>query len=198
MVQIDIPSAFIASLFFLDIGRKAIKRESQSATEAYPVVYYRFLFRSAFFAGAVIAPAGLYLLAGWPGWEQLYWTERVETVIFHWANALLPALFVLAIVLAAYLGHVLGYRWLVTGRERYLRPTYVGVLVAVTLLVVFNYPAFTLVGTYREYHFNREVMAGVWNNPYNFSLGWIIDMAFFTASFLYLVFKIRGEVKKYD
>ena len=66
-------------------------------------------------AGMVIAPAGIYLLAGWPGWEQIYWSKRFEEVMHTgWANALLPALFVLFIMLAAYAGHVLGYRWLTT------------------------------------------------------------------------------------
>lgn len=193
MVQIDIPAAFITSQFFLDVGRKVIKREAKGITEGYPVVYYKFLFRSIFFAGFVIAPAGIYLLSGWPGWEQLYWTERVEKQIFNWVNALIPALFVMAIVLGGYIGHVLGYHWLVTGKERYLRPTYIGLLVLVTILVIFNYPAFTLVGTYQEYHFNREAMIPVWENPYNFSLGWIIVMLYFTISFLYILFIIRKE-----
>jgi len=197
MVQIDIPAAFIASMFFLDVGRRIIKKEAKEATERYPAVYYRFLFRSVFFAGAVIAPAGIYLLAGWPGWEQLYWTERVENVIFSLGNALIPALFVIAIVLAGYLGHVLGYHWLVTGREKYLRPTYIGVLVAVCILVLFNYPAFTLVGTYQEYHFNRDAMVAVWKNPHNFSIAWIGIMVYFVASFLYLLFRIRKESKEY-
>lgn len=197
MVQIDIPAAFVASLFFLDIGRKAIKKEAAEATEKYPAVYYKFLFRSVFFAAVVIVPAGIYLLAGWPGWEQLYWTERVEKVIFNWVNALIPTFFVMTIVLGAYIGHVLGYYLLVTGRERYLRPTYICVLAAVTILVIFNYPAFTLLGTYQEYHLNRDAMVQVWKNPHNFSLGWIMVMIYFTVSFLYLFFKIRKESKEY-
>ena len=196
MVQIDIPAAFIASMVFLDVGRKVIKKEAETASKRHSTVYYKFLFRSIFFAGAVIAPAGIYLLAGWPGWEQLYWTERVEKVMFHWLNALLPAFFVMTIVLGAYIGHILGYHWLVTGKEKYLRPTYIGVLVAVMILVLFNYPAFTLVGTYQEYHFNREVMLKAWENPYDFSLGWIVVMAYFTISFLYLFFRIRKESKE--
>jgi len=77
----------------------------------------KFLFRSVFFAGFVIAPAGIYLLTGWPGWEQLYWTERVEKPIFHLFNAMIYPLFIMAIVLCGYLGHIIGYHWLVTGKE---------------------------------------------------------------------------------
>lgn len=197
MVQIDIPAAFIASQLFLDIGRNMIKKEAAENPGKRPAIYYKFLFRSVFFAGFVIAPAGIYLLAGWPGWEQIYWTERVEQVIFNWVNALIPALFIMAIVFAAYIGHVLGYRWLVTGKERYLRPTYISLLVAVSVLVLANYPAFLYVGTYQEYHFSRSAMVEVWKNPHNFSTGWIMVMVYFTASFLYLFFKIRKENKKY-
>lgn len=197
MVQIDVPIAFVASQFFLDIGRRMIKKTAEETPEKGRSVYYKFLFRSVFFAGAVIAPAGIYLLAGWPGWEQLYWSARVENLIFNWVNALIPAIFVLAIVLCAYLGHVLGYRWLVSGREKYLRPTYLGVLAAVIVLVLFNYPAFLLVGTYQEYHLNREAMVAVWKNPHNFSLGWFLVMIYFLICSLYLFFKIRKENSEY-
>ena len=196
MVQIDMPAAFIASMFFLDIGRKMIRKEAGGTAEKHPAVYYKFLFRSVFFAGAVIVPAGIYLLAGWPGWEQLYWTERVENVIFSWVNSLIPALFAMAIVLSGYIGHVLGYHLLVSAKEKYLRPIYLIVLAAVVILVAFNYPAFILHGTYQQYHADRKAMEYVWKNPHDFSLGWIMVMVYFTASFLYLVIKIRRESKK--
>jgi hypothetical protein len=196
MVQIDIPAAFIASQVFLDIGRNRIKKEAAESSEKLPAIYYKFLFRAVFFAGFVIAPAGIYLLAGWPGWEQIYWTERVEKVIFNWVNALLPALFVMAIVFSAYIGHVLGYRWLVTGKERLLRPTYIVLLAAVSVLVLANYPAFVYVGTFREYHFSRDIMVEAWKNPHDFSIGWIMVMVYVAFSFLYLLFRIKKEEKE--
>lgn len=195
MVQIDIPAAFIASQFFLDLGRSVVRKEAVASKDRLPAVYYRFLARALFFAGAVIAPSGIYLLAGWPGWEQLYWTARVENVIFNWANALLPAFFVMSIVLAAYCGHRIGYQWIVTGREKYLRPTYVGLLLLVSVVVLLNYPAFLLVGTYQEYHQSPEVMAKAWDNPYDFSSGWFGVMIYFSACLLYLWRVIAREAK---
>ena len=196
MVQIDMPAAFIASMFFLDIGRKTIRKEAEKTEDKRPKVYYRFLFRSVFFAGAVIVPAGIYLLAGWPGWEQLYWTERVENVMFNWVNPLIPALFAMAIVLSGYIGHTLGYRVVVRGKEKYLRLIYILVLAAVIILVLFNYPAFILHGTYQEYHSNRDAMEYVWENPHDFSTGWIIVMGYCSISFLYLVLRIKIESRK--
>ena len=201
MVQIDIPAAFIASQFFLDIGRKVIKKKAKEAKERYPVVYYKFLFRSVFFAGFVIAPAGIYLLAGWPGWEQIYWSKRFEEVMHTgWVNALLPAFFVMAIVLAAYLGHLLGYRWLISGKAKYLRPTYIGVLVLVAIVVLLNYPSFLLVGTYDQYHNlngqTRESMASVLSNPYGFSVAWVGVMIYFVISLSYIIFKILKESQR--
>ncbi len=195
MVQIDIPAAFVASQFFLDIGKKAVV--ANAGGERQESLYYRFLSRALVFAGAVIAPAGIYLLAGWPGWEQIYWTERVEHVMYNWTNALLPALFVLAIVLAGYLGHVVGYRWLISGKGKYLRPTYLGLLVAVGLLVLFNYPAFMLVGTYQQYHANRSAMAGAWQNPYNFSVGWVLVMAYFVVALVWFTLRTRKDAREY-
>jgi MFS family permease len=137
-------------------------------------------------------------LAGWPGWEQLYWSERVESTTFNWVNALIPAAIVAAIVLAGFLGHVLAYRWLTTGKEKFIRPTYIAVLVAATAVVLLTYPAFLLVGTYREYHFARAAMGFVWENTHGFTAGAAIIMSYFLAATLYVYFKIRKEGRAVD
>jgi len=198
MVQIDIPAAFVVSMLSIDLGRKVLKEGAEKSGEAKPAIYYRYLFRSVFFAGFVIAPAGIYLLSGWPGWEQIYWSKRFEEVMHTgWVNALLPALFVMAIVFAGYCGHTLGYRWLVSGKAKYLRPTYIGVLVAVSIVVLSCYPAFFLMGTYDQYHNlndqTRESMASVWSNPYGFSVAWIGVMIYFAVAMAYLILTIWKE-----
>ncbi len=200
MVQIDIPAGFVVSMLVIDIGRQALKKDCDyTRTEKSPL-YYRYLFRSLLFAGAVIAPAGIYLLAGWPGWEQIYWSKRFEEVMHTgWANALLPAFFVLFIMLAAYAGHVLGYRWLTTGKEKYIRPTWIGLLVVVGMVVLLNYPSFLLVGTYDQYHnLNgqaREAMSSVFTNPHGFSVGWVCVMIYFALALGYLCLKVFRENK---
>jgi len=198
MVQIDIPAAFVVSMLSIDLGRKVLKEGAEKSNEVKPAIYYRYLFRSVFFAGFVIAPAGIYLLCGWPGWEQIYWSKRFEEVMHTgWVNALLPALFVMAIVFAGYCGHTLGYRWLVSGKAKYLRPTYIGVLVAVCIVVLSCYPSFFLVGTYDQYHnLNdqmRESMEYVWHNPYGFSVAWVGVMIYFAVAMTYLVLTIWKE-----
>lgn len=202
MVQIDIPAAFVVSMLCIDLGRRVLKAEADKAGIEKPAIYYRYLFRSIFFAGFVIAPAGIYLLAGWPGWEQIYWSKRFEVVMHTgWVNALLPALFVMAIVLAGYVGHLLGYRWLIRGKAKYLRPTYFGVLIVVAIVVLLNYPSFLLVGTYDQYHnLNgqiREAMEHVWSNPYGFSVGWVVVMIYFAGALAYLIVKIWKENQSY-
>ncbi|MEW6369252.1 MAG: hypothetical protein AB1714_31920 [Acidobacteriota bacterium] len=199
MVQIDIPAAFVAGMLFIDLGRKTLKADS-STTEGSrkPATYYRYLFRAIFFAGFVIAPAGIYLLAGWPGWEQIYWSRRFEQVMHTgWLNPLLPAGFVMAIVLAGYVGHVLGYRWLMAGKEKRLRPAYIGILVAVGLVVLYNYPSFLLMGTYDQYHNlygqSRETMASVWSNPYGFTAAWVGVMCYFVVALVFAVWRILKE-----
>ncbi len=198
MVQIDIPAAFVVSMLSIDLGRRVLKEGAEKSGEAKPAIYYRYLFRSVFFAGFVIAPAGIYLLSGWPGWEQIYWSKRFEEVMHTgWVNALLPALFVMAIVFAGYCGHTLGYRWLVSGKAKYLRPTYIGVLVAVSIVVLSCYPSFFLMGTYDQYHNlndqTRESMASVWSNTYGFSVAWIGVMIYFAVAMAYLILKIWKE-----
>jgi len=198
MVQIDIPAGFVVSMLAIDLGRQALKKSHLNTPTEKSALYYRYLFRSVLFAGMVIAPAGIYLLAGWPGWEQIYWSKRFEEVMHTgWANALLPALFVLFIMLAAYVGHVLGYRWLTTGKEKYIRPTWIGLLVAVGIIVLVNYPSFLLVGTFDQYHnLNgqaREAMASVFHNPHGFSVGWVCVMVYFVVALGYLCLKILRE-----
>lgn len=200
MVQIDIPAAFVVSMLSIDLGRRALAKQVEEPGEERPVAYYRFLFRSVFFAGFVIAPAGIYLLSGWPGWEQIYWSRRFEEVMHTgWVNAFLPALFVMAIVLAAYLGHLLGYRWLISGKVKYVRPTYIGVLVLVGIVVLLNHPSFLLVGTYDQYHSlhgqSRDAMESVFSNPFGFSVGWVVVMLYFVISLVCLILKTRKDAK---
>ena len=200
MVQIDIPAACVVSMLSIDLGRKVLKREAEKTVPEKPKMYYRYLFRSIFFAGFVIAPAGIYLLAGWPGWENIYWSRRFEEVMHTgWVNALLPALFIMGIVLAGYVGHVVGYRWLIGGKEKYIRPTYIGILIVVAVIVLMNSPSFLLVGTYDQYHNlhgqTREAMEYVWNNPHGFSAGWVGVMIYFVVAVVCLVAAIRKECR---
>ncbi|MDI6791685.1 MAG: hypothetical protein QME81_02290 [bacterium] len=202
MVQLDIPAAFAASQFFVDLARQRIKKEAEESGDQRPSIYYRYLFYSVFFAATVIVPAGLYLVCGWPGWEQIYWSRRFEELIHTgWANALFPTLFIMGIVLAAYLGFRLAYYWVTTGRERYLRPTYIGVLATAALVVAFCYPSFLLVGTYDQYHNlngqTRESMARALENPFDFGIAWIGVMVYFFICFIYMIIKIRKESKEY-
>jgi hypothetical protein len=196
MVQIDIPAAFVVSQLMLDLGRDAIKAQAAVDPEQPPPIYYRFLTRTLLFAGVVIAPAGIYLLAGWPGWEQLYWTERVEHPIFEPFNALLPALFVLAIVVAGWAGHVIGYKLLISGKEKLLRPLYLGLLGLVGVVVLSTHPAFLLVGTYQQYHHDRGAMGSVWSNPHAFGVGWCGVMIYFVVATLWMVWKSRKDARE--
>lgn len=196
MVQIDIPAAFIFSQFYLDVGKKLIQHDAAGDPASRNPTYYRFLVRSLVFAGAVIAPGGIYLLSGYPGWEQIYWSSRPENVVFNWVNALIPALFVALIVGGGYLGHYLGYRWVVQGKIKLLRASYLGVLAVVAVVVLSCYPSWTLMGTYHQYHHNRSAMTPVWQNPHGFSIAWILVMVCFTSAALYLLIKTLKEAKK--
>ncbi len=195
MVQIDIPAAFVASQLMLDVGRDAITAQAAAAPGRPSPLYYRFLTRALLFAGLVIAPAGIYLLAGWPGWEQQYWSKRAEQVIYEPANALIPALFVLAIVAAGWMGHVLGYRWLVRGKAKYLRPTYLAILALVTAIVLVRYPAFLLVGTYDQFQHDRGAMGSVFANPHDFAIGWCGVMVYFGLGFGWLLLRTRRDIR---
>ncbi len=195
MVQIDIPAAFVASQLMLDVGRDAIAAQAAADPGRPSPLYYRFLARALLFAGLVIAPAGIYLLAGWPGWEQQYWTPRAEQVLNEPANALIPALFVLAIVAAGWLGHVLGYRWVVQGKAKYLRPTYLGLLALVAVIVLAGYPAFLLVGSYDQFQHDRGAMASAFANPHGFGVGWCGVMLYFVLAFAWLLLRTRRAVR---
>ena len=201
MVQLDIPAAFAVSQLFAYMGRKRIKREADEAGGQKPPIYYRYLFYSVFFSAVVIVPAGLYLVSGWPGWEQIYWSRRFEEVIHTgWVNALFPTLFILFIVLAAYAGFHLAYKWIKNGKERYIVPTFVGVLVLAAAVVAVCYPSFILLGTYDQYHGlngeTRDAMAKVWANKYDFGYGWLGVMIFFSLAMIYALRKLKKENKE--
>jgi hypothetical protein len=198
MVQLDIPAAFAVGQLFAYVGRKRIKREAEVSDGKKPPVYYRYLFYSVFFSSVVIVPAGLYLICGWPGWEQIYWSKRFETVIHAgWVNALLPTLFILGIVLAGFSGFRLAYHWITTGKERRVLPAFIGVLVLAAAVVAACYPSFLLVGTFDQYHQlngeTRDAMATVWDNAYDFGYGWVGVMVYFTLSLIIVLRKLIKE-----
>ena len=202
MVQLDIPAAFVASMFFADLGKKILRREAEKSEGKKTGAYYRFLSRSVLFAGLVICPAGIYLLAGWPGWENIYWYRRFEELILRgWVNALLPTAFLMSIIISGYIGFRLGYRLIIKGKEKYLRTIYIGVLLLSFVPVLLSYPSFLLVGTYDEYHNvtgqTRDMMPKVWDNPYEFGVGWLGVMIYFVIMLLIVSARIRREVKKY-
>jgi len=198
MVQIDIPIAFIISQLTIDIGKDVIKAKAKEEKEARPKIYYRYLTRCLLVAGLVIAPAGGYLLAGWPGWESQYWWWRFEQPMYSNVNALLPALFTFSIVLGGYLGFEVGYRLLISGRERYLRPMYIGLLALTSGSVLLGWPAPIRVGTLQEFVTNPAGMAYLWDNWRGFFTGWVGVIVFFVATFaFFLIIQVR-EAKAFS
>jgi hypothetical protein len=102
-------------------------------------------------------------------------------------NALLPALFTFSIVLGGYLGFELGYRLLVSEREKYLKPIYIGVLALTSAIVLLGWPAPIRVGTFQEFHANPTDMAYLWDNWQGFFTGWVGVIVFFVIAFAYFV-----------
>ena len=191
MVQLDVPAAFMVSQLFVDLGRRTIR--AAKTEQERRLLYHKFLTRSLLFAGLIIVPGGSYLLSSFPGWESLYWMPFAERMAFHPGNALLFPFFVGGIVAGGWLGHHLGFNWVVSGRDKYLRPTYLGVLVAACLVVLASYPSFILLGTCDQYRHDRAAMEYVWNNPHNFMLAWGIPMAIFFVVLVVMALRIRRE-----
>ena len=192
MVQIDIPIAFIISQLTIDIGKDVIKAKAKEEKGSKPKIYYQYLARCLLVAGLVIAPAGGYLLAGWPGWESQYWWWRFEQPMYSNVNALLPALFTFSIVLGGYLGFESGYRLLISNRERYLKPIYIGLLALTSGSVLLGWPAPVRVGTLQEFVTNPTGMAYLWDNWRGFFTGWVGVIVFFLATFaFYLIIQVR-------
>ena len=198
MVQIDIPIAFIISQFTIDIGKKIIKEKAREEKGEKPKVYYQYLTRCLLMAGLVIAPAGGYLLAGWPGWESQYWWWRFEQPGYSNVNALLPALFTFLIVLGGYAGFELGYRLVISGRENLLKPIYIGLLVITSAIVLVGWPAPIRVGTWHEFHTNPEDMAYLWDNWRGFFTGWTGVIIFFVVAFAFFVVKQIREARAFS
>ncbi len=198
MVQIDIPIAFIISQLTVDIGKDIIKTKAKEEKGDKPKIYYQYLARCLLIAGLVIVPAGGYLLAGWPGWESQYWWWRFEQPMYSNVNALLPALFSLSIVLGGYLGFELGYRLLMSDREIYLKPIYIGLLALTSGAVLLGWPAPIRVGTFQEFHTNPADMSYLWDNWRGFFTGWLGVIVFFAIAFAFFVIIQLREARAFS
>lgn len=156
MVQVDIPAAFVCSQVFAWSGRRWLADEKPSWTGRYTAIAFAY-------SAMVVGACGLYLLAGWPEWEVMYWFESVRMDTANFGNALLALvapLFIVVTGLAGGAGFMLAHQWARAGKpRRILVALWTGAALAVAMFAL-NPSAPMFVGHYHDYHaYIREAVA---------------------------------------
>jgi len=182
MVQVDIPAAFVCSQVFAWSGRRWLVDEPPSWLGRYTAIAFAY-------AAAVVGACGLYLFAGWPEWEVMYWFEPIRMDTANFGNpllALVAPLFIVVTGLAGGGGFLLAHRWARAGKpRRILAALWIGVAFILGMFLL-NPAAPMFVGRYYDYHaYLREAVASarpldygvLMLGPWTFGIPWAAQQA---------------------
>ncbi len=192
VVPTDVQLSFVAGAVFTDLGRRYILAEHLKSPESSHAAYCKFRLRALLFPTLFVGPAAMTFMLAWPAWETQYWAARMDQTLGNGQNALVAGIFLAALVLAAFLGNWLGFRWVVTGREWLLRVVYLAAL-AVTILIVFvQWPAPVRLGTVSQFRSDSASLPFIWQDN-TFFIMLVVLSVYCALPIVVLFFRIRRD-----
>jgi hypothetical protein len=171
MVQVDLPAAFATGQLFSLLSSRYLEKEPKIFTNG-------LLGPLNFYLTCGLAPAGLYLLIGYPSWEVMYLTDWVERPFDRPLVAGFYVVFLMLIVFLGNVGFTLGHHWLRLGRYRWvLWGTILGYVATVTPFLL-RWGVWFKVGTYQEFLDGNGY--SFWSPP--FFTGWLVVMSYMVVA----------------
>ena len=183
MLAIDVPIATLAGLVLAEGGRGMIESQDEHKTAFMRVVVLMF--------GAIfITPTPFYYFLGWPSWETNYLWQWVDQIYDSPIRAAFSyVLFALAII-PAYLGFELGRYFILKGKAKWVRISYIALLVLVGAIVFLMREAtFNVSSTYAAHHGN--ISSPFMQHP--FVTGWVITSLYFWGALAIFYFWLRKK-----
>ncbi len=150
MVQVDVPAAFAMGQLYAFIARNSLRREAS-------LLGNRFITLNNWYVTLILAPVGLFLLVGWPGWETMYRWPWAESVQFHPLTALFYVLFLAAMVVLGNAGFIMAHRFYLRNRDRTAkRWLIISILISLAAFLIDIRAPFSI-GTIDEYRRGESV-----------------------------------------
>ncbi len=183
MMAMDVPLSAACAMALAEAGKNMIRSEDRDKTTFVRLV-------ALLFASTAVASNVFYYMLGWPAWETNFLWPWVDHIMDNPARAALShGLFALS-VLPAWLGFEVARSWLVKGKDRRVRITYIVLfcLVGVVVLVLWDVTV-NVASTYAKYEAGDTY--SMFTLPW--ATGWAITTAYFWIFFFALYFWLRKK-----
>jgi len=190
VVPTDIQVAFITGALFVDLGRRHIESEHSASPERSRLVYCRFRNLSVIYAALFLAPVIAVFFCAWPAWETQYWCQEAEKLRGDGLLSLLAGLYTACLVLAAYFGNWLSFRWLVSGRGHLIRPVYLAVGAITTVIFLIKWPAPIKLGSVAQFEADPNAMPYIWQDT-QFIVMFLALLTYCAVPYVVVFFRLR-------
>ncbi len=174
MVQVDLPASFAIGQIFAFLCRDYLKKEPS-------IFLNKILGPFNVYLACCYAPAGMFLLIGWPAWEVMYKTGWFENPFDKPLVAGAYVLFGIIMVVLGNIGFILAHHWYRKGRDGWvIWGSFLGVFLTVL-------PFFLQWGIWMNIgDFNTVVEQGLgysfWDPP--FFKGWLAIMGYLAGTLI--------------
>lgn len=174
MLAMDIPIAGMAGLILAEGGKDLVRSSDRFKTTFLRVFVLMY-------AAIFIAPTPVYYFLGWPAWEVNFLWPWVDRVLDHPLRAAFSYALLACAVLPTWAGFELGRRWLLRGKDRWVRIGYIALFLLTGLIILLLWDiTFNVYSTFERY----EAGDGYpfWSHP--FVTGWAITSIYFWGSLI--------------
>jgi len=172
MIQVDVFWSFGMGAMFAVLAHRQLKKEK------HPFVNYWFMY-AVLFLSVVFAPSGAYLLAGFPGWETMFFLQKYINPNYP----LLPCLFSCTNTLMGVIGFYWAYSLIHKGQAVEAHSLWTTSYIIMMGILGFGYRRFLYPGTHVEWEAGITYPLVDWIGSKIFYT--LIVMAFFVMPLLW-------------
>jgi hypothetical protein len=172
MLAMDIPVSIMTGLVLAEAGKNLLKSDDKEKKTFMRLVVLMY-------AAIFIAPTPGYYFSGWPAWETNFLWKWVDHILDSPLRAAFSYVLMACAVLPAYFGFELGNFLIRREKEKWVRITYISMLVLVgVIILLLKDITFNIYSTYSKYEAGDSY--SLWTHP--FVTGWAITSLYFWGS----------------
>jgi hypothetical protein len=185
MMAMDIPLAMFTGQVLAESGKNMLKGDNPD--QHYFMKSIILIYTLIFFT-----PTPFYYFLGWPAWELNFLWRWQDHIMDNPLRAASAYAIVFVTVVPAYLGFLIARSWIRKGKEKWVRYSYIALLLITGLIVLLNYDiTFNVASTYEK--FAAGDTYSFWTFP--FWLGWAIFAAYYWVSLIAFYLWIKKKDK---
>lgn len=190
VIPTDIQVAFITGAMFVDMGRRHIVSEHSVSPERSRLAYCRFRNLAVGYAALFLVPVIAVFFSAWPAWETQYWCSQAEMLRGDGLLSATAGIYLIGLVLAAYLGNWLSFNWLVSGKGHLIRPVYITAGLITTAIFAIKWPAPIKLGSVAQFNADPNTMLWIWQDT-EFIVMFLALLTYCAVPYVVVFFRVR-------